>query len=111
MIPGKFEYHAPETLADAVALLGQYGEDGKVLAGGHSLLPMMKLRFAEPAHLIDLNRIEDLRGVRDGGDKVLIGAMTVENDLISADLLWAKCPLQILCLIPKHFIVPIVTLT
>ncbi len=93
MIPGKFEYHAPTTVADAVSLLGQYGDDGKLLAGGHSLLPMMKLRFAEPAHLIDLNRIEDLRGVRDGGDTVLIGAMTVENDLIAANLLWAKCPL------------------
>ncbi len=92
MIPGRFEYHAPTTLAEAVSLLGQYGDEGRPLAGGHSLLPMMKLRFAEPAHLVDLNRIDELRGIRDGGDQVHIGAMTLENDLIASDLLWAKCP-------------------
>ena len=57
MIPPSFEYHRPETLDQAMALLAQYSEDAKVLAGGHSLLPMMKMRFAEPGHLIDLNRI------------------------------------------------------
>ncbi len=93
MIPGRFEYHAPTTLAEAIALLGEYADDGKVLAGGHSLLPMMKLRFAEPAHLIDLNRIDDLRGIRDGGSQIHIGAMTVEADLIASDLLRSKCPL------------------
>jgi carbon-monoxide dehydrogenase medium subunit len=93
MIPGRFEYHVPNTLAEAVSLLGEFGDEGRVLAGGHSLLPMMKLRFAEPAHLVDLNRIEDLRGIREAGEKIHIGAMTTENELIGSLLLREKCPL------------------
>lgn len=93
MIPGNFDYHAPATLGDALALLGEYGDEAKVLAGGHSLLPMMKLRFAEPAHLIDLNRIEELRGIREEGGVVHIGAMTVESDILDSELLREKCPL------------------
>ncbi|MBL8318294.1 MAG: FAD binding domain-containing protein, partial [Burkholderiaceae bacterium] len=58
MTPAAFEYHAPRSVADAVKLLGTLGADAKLLAGGHSLLPMMKLRFAAPAHLVDLGRIE-----------------------------------------------------
>jgi hypothetical protein len=65
MIPAPFDYHAPTTLADALALMGRLGPDAKLLAGGHSLLPMMKLRFAQPAHLVDLNRIDALRGIRE----------------------------------------------
>jgi carbon-monoxide dehydrogenase medium subunit len=93
MIPGTFEYHAPTSVADALSLLGQYGEEAKIIAGGHSLLPMMKLRFAEPAHLIDINGIDELRGVREEGGKICIGAMTTENQLIASQLLWDKCPL------------------
>lgn len=93
MIPPSFDYHAPRTVQDAVGLLTQLGSDAKLLAGGHSLLPMMKLRFAQPAHLIDLNRIDELRGVADQGDYVVIGAMTVENDLIESPVLRAKVPL------------------
>jgi len=93
MIPPSFDYHAPRTVQDAVGLLTQLGSDAKLLAGGHSLLPMMKLRFAQPAHLIDLNRIDELRGVTDHGDYVVIGAMTVENDLIESPVLRAKVPL------------------
>ena len=93
MIPSTFNYHAPTTLDEAIALLGQFGEEGKLLAGGHSLLPMMKLRFAEPEHLIDLNRIESLRGVREENGTIHIGAMTTENELIASDLLNEKCPL------------------
>jgi carbon-monoxide dehydrogenase medium subunit len=93
MIPGTFEYHAPTSLKEAVSLLGEYGDEAKVLAGGHSLLPMMKLRFAEPAHLIDLNGIADLRGISEQGGKIRIGAMTTENQLIASDLLQKKCPL------------------
>ena len=93
MIPPSFDYHAPRTVQDAVGLLTQLGSDAKLLAGGHSLLPMMKLRFAQPAHLIDLNRIDELRGVIDHGDYVVIGAMTVENDLIESPVLRAKVPL------------------
>ena len=93
MIPGTFEYHLPATIAEAVSLLGEYGDEGKVLAGGHSLLPMMKLRFAEPAHLIDLNSIDELRGVHEENGTICIGAMTTENQLIASQLLWDKCPL------------------
>lgn len=93
MIPGTFEYHAPTSLADAVSLLGQYGDEAKILAGGHSLLPMMKLRFAEPAHLIDINGIEELRGIREEKGRLCIGAMTTETQLIASQLLWDKCPL------------------
>jgi len=80
-------------VADANKLLGDLGSEAKLLGGGHSLLPMMKLRFAQPAHLIDLNRIDALRGVREEGATVVIGAMTVENDLIASPLLAAKVPL------------------
>ncbi|MDM0029388.1 FAD binding domain-containing protein [Variovorax saccharolyticus] len=93
MIPAGFDYHAPRSVGDAISLLGQYGSDAKLLAGGHSLLPMMKLRFAQPAHLIDLNRIEALRGIREEGDTIVIGAMTVENELIASALLQHKLPL------------------
>ena len=93
MIPAGFDYHAPTTLADALALMGQLGPDAKLLAGGHSLLPMMKLRFAQPEHLIDLNRIPSLRGIREDGDHVVIGAMTVENALIDSPILQARVPL------------------
>ena len=93
MIPAGFDYHAPTTLADALALMGQLGPDAKLLAGGHSLLPMMKLRFAQPEHLIDLNRIPSLRGIREDGDRVVIGAMTVENALIASPILQARVPL------------------
>jgi carbon-monoxide dehydrogenase medium subunit len=93
MIPPAFDYHAPRSVADAIALLGRLGSDAKLLAGGHSLLPMMKLRFAQPAHLIDLNRIDALRGIREEGDTVVIGAMTVENDLITSRVLQARVPL------------------
>ena len=93
MIPPAFDYHAPKSVGEAIALLGQYGSDAKILAGGHSLLPMMKLRFAQPAHLIDINRIAELRGVCEDGADVVIGAMTVENDLIASPILQAKVPL------------------
>ena len=93
MIPPKFDYHAPKSVAEAVALLGSLGSEAKLLAGGHSLLPMMKLRFAQPAHLVDLNGIADLRGICLDGDTVVIGAMTVENDLIASDLLRERVPL------------------
>jgi carbon-monoxide dehydrogenase medium subunit len=97
MIPPAFDYHAPRSVSEAIGLLGSLGPDAKLLAGGHSLLPMMKLRFAQPSHLIDLNRIAELRGVCvDGGEdgnEVIIGAMTVENDLIVNPILQAKVPL------------------
>lgn len=95
MIPRPFEYHAPASIEAALALLATYGGEAKLLAGGHSLLPMMKLRFAEPAHLIDLNRIATLKGIRLEGDTIRIGAMTSENDLIWSPVLAEHCPLLI----------------
>jgi carbon-monoxide dehydrogenase medium subunit len=94
MIPPGFDYHAPRSVADAIRLLGSLPE-AKLLAGGHSLLPMMKLRFAQPANLIDLNRIEALRGIREEGGQIVIGAMTVENALIASPLLQSKLPLLV----------------
>jgi carbon-monoxide dehydrogenase medium subunit len=93
MIPNAFEYHAPATLAEAIDLLAQYPDDAKLLAGGHSLLPMMKLRFAEPAHLVDINGIDSLRGISRDGDQIVIGAMTTEKQLIDSELLSEHCPL------------------
>ncbi len=93
MIPPSFQYHSPSSVSDAVALLNQYGEEAKLLAGGHSLLPMMKLRFAEPEHLVDINNIESLKGIREENGTIVIGAMTSESALIASDLLQQKCPL------------------
>lgn len=92
MIPARFEYHAPSSVKEAIALLAQYGPDAKLLAGGHSLLPMMKLRFAQPVHLIDINRIPDLRGIRETGDTVVIGAMTSESEIINSPIVKARVP-------------------
>jgi carbon-monoxide dehydrogenase medium subunit len=95
MIPREFEYHAPRTIPDALGLLTQYGEDAKLLAGGHSLLPMMKLRFAQPAHLIDLGGIGELRGIREEAGVLRIGAMTTENEIIWSKPLQQRCPLLV----------------
>ena len=93
MIPSEFAYHAPRSVGDALALLSQFGDDAKLLAGGHSLLPMMKLRFAAPAHLIDLGRIDGLKGIKQVGNAIHIGAMTTENELIWSTLVQDKLPL------------------
>jgi len=93
VIPASFDYHAPRSLGEAVALLSSLGSDAKLLAGGHSLLPMMKLRFAQPAHLIDLNRIADLRGIREESGALVIGAMTTEAELIASPAVRSKVPL------------------
>ncbi|HEX6362441.1 MAG TPA: xanthine dehydrogenase family protein subunit M [Albitalea sp.] len=95
MIPGSFEYHAPTSLPDALGLLERFGDEAKLLAGGHSLLPMMKMRFAQPGHLIDLARIGELKGIREEGGTIRIGAMTTENELIWSPLLQQKCPLLV----------------
>ena len=93
MIPPSFEYHRPSTLDEAVGLLSSLGSEAKILAGGHSLLPMMKLRFAQPEHLVDINRIPELKGVRVIGDDIVIGAMTSENAIIADPALNEKVPL------------------
>ena len=93
MIPPSFAYHAPRSIGEALSLLTELGDDAKLLAGGHSLLPMMKLRFAQPGALIDINRIPELRGIREEGGLIRIGAMTSESDLIASRLLQERLPL------------------
>lgn len=93
MIPPSFAYHAPRSIGEALTLLTKLGDDAKLLAGGHSLLPMMKLRFAQPGALIDINRIPELHGIREEGGLIRIGAMTSENDLIKSSLLQTSLPL------------------
>ncbi len=93
MISAAFEYHRPQSVDEAVGLLAQHGDDARVVAGGHSLIPMMKLRMAVLDHLIDLAAIDGLSGVSDAGDSLLIGAMTTQNDLIADPILAAKCPI------------------
>lgn len=95
MITAPFEYHAPRTVPEALQLLGSLGDDAKLLAGGHSLLPMMKLRFAAPTHLIDLGRIDSLRGISQADGEVHIGAMTTEHDIVNSKLLAEKVPLLV----------------
>lgn len=93
MTPGVFAYHRPNTVEEAVKLLGQFGDDGKVLAGGHSLVPMMKLRLAAPTHLIDINAVAGLHGIREDGDVIVIGAGTTQAEVLTSDLLRQKCPI------------------
>ena len=93
MIPGSFAYHRPTSVKEAVSLLAQWGDDGRALAGGHSLIPMMKLRLATPAHLVDLAGIAELKGIRTDGNDVVIGAMVTQQELGASQLLTDKVPL------------------
>jgi carbon-monoxide dehydrogenase medium subunit len=85
MIPGPFSYHRPATLTDAVKLLSTLGDDARPLAGGHSLVPMMKLRLATPEHLVDLHGIDGLKGIRRDGNTIVIGAMTTQHELLASE--------------------------
>jgi carbon-monoxide dehydrogenase medium subunit len=87
MIPSNFDYVAPSTVDEAVAALANAGEDAKVIAGGQSLMPVLRLRLAAPTVLVDLNRIDELRGVRDDGDALVIGAMTTYYGLLGNPLI------------------------
>jgi aerobic carbon-monoxide dehydrogenase medium subunit len=93
MIPGSFAYHRPTSVAQAIDLLHELGEDARALAGGHSLIPMMKLRLASPSHLIDLGRIADLKGIHADGPDIVIGAMTTQHEMIASELLSGKIPI------------------
>jgi carbon-monoxide dehydrogenase medium subunit len=93
MIPGKFSYHAPSSLAEAIALLGEYNGDAKVLAGGQSLIPLMRFRLAQPEHLVDINRIDGLAYVREEDGALRIGALAREADLDAEPLVHARYPL------------------
>jgi len=93
MIPGSFEYHRPASLSEAIALLGELDSDARLIAGGHSLIPMMKLRLAVPSHLIDLAGVAELKGVRLDGGELVIGAMTTQHEIIANDLLAQRAPI------------------
>jgi carbon-monoxide dehydrogenase medium subunit len=93
MIPAAFEYHAPGSLAEATALLTQWGDAAKVLSGGQSLIPLMKLRLARPGHLIDINGISGLAYVREEGGFLKIGALARESDLEESEVVRARYPL------------------
>jgi carbon-monoxide dehydrogenase medium subunit len=93
MIPGPFNYHRPATVADAIQLLSTLGDDARPLAGGHSLVPMMKLRLATPEHLIDLHGIDGLKGVRREGNTIVIGAMTTQHDLLASSEIAQSLPI------------------
>jgi carbon-monoxide dehydrogenase medium subunit len=93
MIPAAFAYHRPKSIAEAVALLGQLGEDARPLSGGHSLIPMMKLRLAKPSDLVDLGAIAELKGIREDGPDIVIGATTTQQEVIGSALIAAKAPI------------------
>jgi carbon-monoxide dehydrogenase medium subunit len=92
MIPAQFEYARAASLDEAVSLLSEHGDEAKLLAGGHSLLPLMKLRLATPSVLVDIGRIEELQYVRDEGDAIAIGALTTHHDLSRNALLRRQLP-------------------
>jgi carbon-monoxide dehydrogenase medium subunit len=93
VIPGSFNYHRPTSIQEAVGLLAKLGDDGRALAGGHSLIPMMKLRLATPANLVDLAAITDLKDAHSDGNDIVIGAMTTQHDIIGSALLADKIPI------------------
>src|SRR5712692_6960830 len=92
-LPEAFDYHTAKTVDEAIALLQQYGGDAKLLAGGHSLLPTMKLRLAQPGHLIDLGKIGGLSYIREDNGAVAVGAMTTYTTIERSDLLHRHFPL------------------
>ncbi|MET0909361.1 MAG: xanthine dehydrogenase family protein subunit M [Ilumatobacteraceae bacterium] len=93
MIPAAFDYVRADSAEEAIGLIGQHGDESKFIAGGHSLLPMMKLRLAQPSVLIDIGRLSDLSYIRDGGDHVAIGALTRHMDVETSSLLAEHVPL------------------
>jgi Aerobic-type carbon monoxide dehydrogenase, middle subunit CoxM/CutM homologs len=93
MIAASFEYDAPSTLEEAIGLLKQHGDGAKILAGGHSLIPMMKLRFASPERVIDINGVPGLSYIKEDGGMLKIGAMTTESEVEHSDLLKKKFPI------------------
>ena len=86
MIPAKFDYVAPASVEDALAALAEHGDDAKIIAGGQSLLPVLRMRLNAPEMVIDLGRIDSLRGIRDDGDSLVIGAMTTHHEVRDSDL-------------------------
>mgnify|MGYP003329628516 FL=1 len=93
MIPAPFEYKRASSAEEAISLIGQYGDEAKFLAGGHSLIPLMKLRLAQPTVLVDIGRVKDLSYVKDSGDHVAIGALTRHMDVEKSPVLHKHVPL------------------
>ncbi|MDP4635784.1 MAG: FAD binding domain-containing protein, partial [Ilumatobacteraceae bacterium] len=93
MIPAAFDYKRASSAAEAISLVSQYGSDAKFLAGGHSLLPLMKLRLAQPAMLIDIGRVKDLSYIKDAGNHIAIGALTRHMDVETSKVLHEHAPL------------------
>jgi carbon-monoxide dehydrogenase medium subunit len=93
MYPASFEYHRAATVEEAVGLLTRYKDDAKLLAGGHSLIPMMKLRLAQPKHLIDIGRVGGLSGIKEEGGSFVIGALTTHFAVESSAAVQKKCPM------------------
>jgi len=92
MYPAAFDYHAPKNVKEALGLLGKLKDDAKILAGGHSLIPMMKLRLAQPKHLIDLRKVPGLSGIKADGKALVIGAMTTHWEVESSSAVKSKLP-------------------
>ena len=92
MVTSSFDYYAPTSVADALALLDQHGDDAKLLAGGHSLIPLLKLRLATPAALIDIGRLDELKGISVTDGRVRIGALTTHAELAASSELAERCP-------------------
>lgn len=93
MIPHSFEYHDPESIDEVLALLQEHGDEGKLMAGGQSLLPMMKFRLVSPAHLVDLWRVRGHNEIRESGSEIRIGALATHRTLEDSDLLKSRCPI------------------
>jgi carbon-monoxide dehydrogenase medium subunit len=93
MIPAPFEYHCPKTLEEALRLVERHGDEAKLLAGGHSLLPLMKLRLAAPRYIIDIGRLRGLSYIREENGRIVIGALTTHAEVEHSTLLAARCPL------------------
>lgn len=93
MIPSAFEYEVADSLEAAIGLLKQGGADAKLLAGGHSLIPLMRLRLARPTLLVDIGRLDDLSYVREAGDHIAVGPLTCHHDLATSDVLAKNCPI------------------
>ncbi|GCE46645.1 carbon-monoxide dehydrogenase medium subunit [Thermosporothrix hazakensis] len=96
-IPAAFDYHPAQTVDEALSLLQQYGDDAKILAGGHSLIPAMKLRLAQPEHLVDIGRIQGLSYIKEEQDTIAIGALTTYTQIERSDLLQQYFPLMVEC--------------
>ena len=93
MIPAEFEYESPATLEEALRLLGRHGDEAKILAGGHSLLPMMKLHLAAPRYVVDIGRLRGMDYIREEKETIAIGALVTHAQIAASDLLREKCPL------------------